>query len=54
MRGVTERRIESLGALDRGLDGSAVVVGWLVGWLVFVVVRVSRGWGAVGTLNKQL
>ena len=26
VRGVTERRIESLGALDRGLDGSAVVL----------------------------
>ena len=48
VRGVTERRIKSLGALDMGLAGSAVVV------VVVFVVRVSRGRGAVGMLNKQL
>ena len=48
VRGVTERRIKSLGALDMGLAGSAVVV------VVVFVVRVSRGRGAVGMVNKQL
>ena len=43
--GGTERRIESLGALDVGLDGSAVVV------VVVVVVWVSRGRGAVGMVK---
>ena len=39
---MTERRIESLGALDRGLDGSAVFV------FVFVFVAGESRPGAVG------
>ena len=42
---MTERRIKSLGALDVGLDGSAVVV---------VVVRVSRGQVSIGMVMKSL
>ncbi len=44
---MTERRIKSLGALDVGLDGSAVVV-------VVVVVRVSRGQVPIGMVMKSL
>ena len=48
VRGMTERRLESLGALDRRLDGSAVV------FVVVVVVRVSRGQVPIGMLMKSL
>ena len=42
VRGVTECRIESLGALDRGLDGSAVV--FVVVVVVVLRVRCKLGW----------